>query len=579
MMKGRLIILLTLSAVCSFGTPLNVVFILIDDLSHYGITAYGANRISSTEGYFTDVEFETPRIDSLAKEGLRCDYAYAYPLCEPTRIALMSGMNNIRNYHQCKSQHASDITFGDVFQRAGYNTCMVGKWKQSRGTEEIAGKDYIYEFGWDEFCCFDVVGEGRRMIEPNLVVNGKIIDYTGIDPITNRRWFGPDIFNRYALDFIDRNKEKPFFLYYPMVLVHDEHTPTPDSLPKSVYDELDIHNRGKYGHLKGDDRRFFPDMLVYMDKMVGNVLTRLDEHGLTKDTLVIVMGDNGTKECFQHELPDGSSFVGDKGGNKEGGLHVPLLMRAPDFIPSGTVYKGLVNLTDLYPTLCEAAGIEVPNAESLDGISFWPQAVGKNASSHRNVIYTWYNGNNNSDDPEHVLEYAFTKEFKRYAPGKLYPEGRFFDLRTDLLEEFGAEKKKVPQVWNKWHYSGLDVTNLAPEQQRAYDYLGNVLEKKAYVPVKDLQMITGEAPLRGGGRKQLGYRVSPKNATRRGIIWESSDPSIASVNKFGEVTAHHKGSVRITVYSWDDASPLADLKSKEYQTEGIQDSAHITISR
>ena len=156
----------------------NVVLILIDDLNHYGVTAYGANRISEWSGLFTNKTFSTPRIDRLAYEGLRCDNAYAYPLCEPTRIALMSGQYNSRNFLRCKAQHASEITFGDVFQRAGYATGIFGKWKQTRGTKEIHGKDYIFEFGWDEFCCFDVVGEGQRFINPNLVINGKQANYS-----------------------------------------------------------------------------------------------------------------------------------------------------------------------------------------------------------------------------------------------------------------------------------------------------------------------------------------------------------------------------------------------------------------
>ena len=114
--------------------------------------------VNSVYGHFENLPTSTPRIDEIAREGVRCDMAFAYPLCENTRIALMSGLNNDRNFLHCKRQHASDITFGDTFQRAGYATGIFGKWKQTRGTREIPGKDYIYEFGWDEFCCFDVVG-------------------------------------------------------------------------------------------------------------------------------------------------------------------------------------------------------------------------------------------------------------------------------------------------------------------------------------------------------------------------------------------------------------------------------------
>jgi arylsulfatase A-like enzyme len=577
-MMFRLFITVFIACTLARAEQQNVVFILIDDLSHYGITAYGADRISSSQGFFKDVKFETPRIDSLAEEGLRCDYAYAYPLCEPTRIALMSGMNNIRNYHQCKSQHASDITFGDLFQRAGYETCMVGKWKQTRGTREIPGKDYIFEFGWDEFCCFDVITEGRRMIDPDLVVNGAVRGYKGIDPDTGRRWYGPDIFNRYALDFIERNRDKPFFLYYSMVLMHDEHTPTPDTQPERTFDNHDMLKTTEWGSsMKGDDRRYFPDMLAYTDKMVGQVLDKLKERGLDKNTLVVVMGDNGTKECFEHVLPDGSVFRGDKGSNKEGGLHVPLLLRSPARIPARTTYSGLVNVTDILPTLCEAVGIEPPNKGALDGISFWPQATGKTTNEHRDAIYTWYNGNNPSTDLENVIEYAFNKEFKRYAPSRLYPAGRFFDLRTDLFEKAGAERKKVPRAWNKWHSSGLDADKLTPEQRNGYDALGEVLSEKTYVPVKSLQVIKGEIPLKAGGTRQLKCRVSPENATRRGVIWESSDPAVATIDKFGVMTSHKKGTVEIIAYSWDDARPLATNQDEEYSREGLSDSVRISV--
>jgi arylsulfatase A-like enzyme len=284
----------------------NVVLILIDDLSHYGVTAYGADRISEWSGKFTNKIFNTPRIDRLALEGLRCDNAYVYPLCEPTRIALMSGQYNSRNFLRCKAQHASEITFGDVFKKAGYATGIFGKWKQTRGTREIHGKDYIFQFGWDEFCCFDVVGEGQRYINPSLVINGKQISYSqreDLDPATGRRWYGPDICNRHALEFIEHHKDEPFFLYYPMLLVHAEHKPTPDTRPRSVFDNFDETK-------SGDDRRFFPDMLAYMDKLIGKVVDKLDELGLRNNTLVVVMGDNGTKEPFAHVLPDGTEYPG-----------------------------------------------------------------------------------------------------------------------------------------------------------------------------------------------------------------------------------------------------------------------------
>ena len=117
-------------------THTNVVLILIDDLSHYGVTAYGANRLHSYDGEFTKEEFATESIDALAQQGIRIDRAFAYPICENTRIALMSGKRNDRNYLQPKSQHSSDITFGDAFKKAcffkgiakGYIRAMLRFW-------------------------------------------------------------------------------------------------------------------------------------------------------------------------------------------------------------------------------------------------------------------------------------------------------------------------------------------------------------------------------------------------------------------------------------------------------------------
>lgn len=555
----------------------NVVVFLIDDLSHYGVTAYGADRVTSNQELFTNESFATPRIDSLAADGLRCEYAYAYSVCEPSRVAIMTGMNNNRNFIQAKALHESQVTFGDIFQKAGYATCMVGKWKQTRGTKESPGADYISKFGWDEFLCFDVTGEGRRMIEPWMVENGTPRSFDGIDPATGRRYYGPDLINRFALNFIERHKNEPFFLYYPMLLVHDEHTPTPDTKPAKLFDEFDVEKPAEFGPMKGDERIYFPDMLNYMDKMVGNVLAKLDQLGLSDNTLVVVMADNGTKECFSHVRPDGSLYPGGKGSTAENGIRVPLLLRWPAKIPAGEVYSGLVNITDIFPTLCEAAGLSFPDLGRLDGKSFWPQATGQSSSPHREAIYTWYNANQPSTDLDTLLEYAHTRDFKRYAPHKGFPHGRFFDLRTDPLEQAGEPVVKF--TWDRWHYSGLDTANLTPEQQAAYDSLGKILESNKFTPVQGLEIINGDAPLRVGDTGTLEYRVLPAGATRQGVVWESSDPDVVSVDKFGTLAAHKPGRATITVYSWDDAYPVASNSEQTFSREGIQAKVSFEVSR
>lgn len=552
----------------------NVVLILIDDLSHYGVTAYGSNTVRARDGEFGDTKISTPSIDALAADGLRCDNAFAYPLCESTRIALMSGQLNCRNLLRPKSQHASDITFGDLFDRAGYATGIFGKWKQSRGTSDIPAKDYIYEFGWDEFCCFDVVDEGPRYINPNLVINGEVHKYAGrrdVDPQTGRRWYGPDICNRHALDFIERHKHESFFLYYPMLLVHDEHTPTPDTKPHELFDEFP-ERKHVAGSFTGDDRRFFPDMLAYMDKLIGQVVDKLEQHDLRRDTLVIVMGDNGTKETFLHILSDGSVYPGAKGSTRDGGLHVPLVLSQPGTVPSGDgghprTYSGLVDVVDILPTICEAAGVEVVPPAGIDGISFWSQVLG-DPTEHRSVIYTWYNANYYATDLSHLLRYAFDKKFKRYATDADFPAGRFFDLQKDPLERAGDREVRVN--WGHIRRSGLDVGELADDQQAAYQRLGNVIEKREHVPVTGIRLASPGERLGIGDSVQLNYQIEPSNATRRNIIWKSSNPSVLTVDKFGLVTARESGEATVTVAPWDSQFPLAAGPISEPEHSGIK---------
>lgn len=560
----------------------NVVLILIDDLSHYGVNAYGGVKINSALGRFEGLPFSTPRIDEIAREGVRCENAFAYPLCENTRIALMSGLNNDRNFLHCKRQHASDITFGDVFQRAGYATGIFGKWKQTRGTKEIPGEKYIFEFGWDEFCCFDVINDvGQRFINPHLIINGEVHDYRGrtdLDPETGRRWYGPDICNRHALSFIDKNKDRPFFLYYPMMLVHDEHKPTPDTRPESLFDNFDEVTHNRDGH-SGDDHRYIAEMINYTDRLIGKVVDRLEEHGLTDNTLIIVMGDNGTKEAFTHTLEDGSIYPGRKGGNTDNGLHVPLVIKMPSAISpenGGRTYGGLVNLTDVFPTIADAAGLDIPQREKLDGISFWKQMSGENAEEHREVIYTWYPGNNHYQNDTAILRYAFNKNFKRYAPTHLYQEGRFFDLRSDPLEREGGTYKRLR--WGVRQYAGLDLDALTPEQQAAYDMLGSVISEHDYVAVEELRIDAVKTELAAGESTSLTCEVIPPRATRFRTIWESSDPSIASIDKFGEITAHKSGEIRVRVFSWDDAYPTSNNADSTFFRSGVQDAVTITVN-
>ena len=162
------------------------------------------------------------------------------------------------------------------------------------------------------------------------------------------------------------------------------------------------------------------------------------------------------------------------------------------------------------------------------------QTLGKE-KEHRDAIYSWYNANYPYTSKETVLQYAFNKDFKRYAPSQNYPNGRFFDLRTDLLEREG--ENYVELRWGLRRYSGLDINNLTPEQKEAYDMLGQVLDNNKYIGVERLKISTPTSKVKVGEKVNLNYTLTPANATRNNIIWTSSDESIATIDKFGTVTA------------------------------------------
>ncbi|MEM9418660.1 MAG: sulfatase-like hydrolase/transferase [Planctomycetota bacterium] len=565
----------------------NIVYILIDDLSWFTMTSYGATAITSGQQHFKDVPLSMPNIDALAQGGVMCEQAYVYPICEPTRVAILSGMHNGRNFIAPKALHESQITISDVFKRAGYATGMFGKWKQTRGTKEISAADYIFRFGWDEYLCFDVANKApgwSRFLDPTLYHNGEVLHFTSEDkdPFTGRRVYGPDVCNRALLQFIDDHKDQPFFVYYPMILVHDEHTPTPDTVPASAYDNFDIKGEFKDGAMKGDARQYFPDMLAYMDKLIGKVVEKLEEHDLRDNTLIVIMGDNGTKAVFEATQPDGSKIAGGKGHSRFTGEHVGLIFNQPGTVPAGgagqtRTFSGLVDATDIYPTFLEACGIEIPNPDRIDGISVWPQVIGRANGAGRQAIFKWYNGNRKITDLEKKIEFAHTADFKRYAPHHDFPRGRFFDLRDNPWEEQG---KKGPKIgWQNFFYHGLDVNQLTMEQQQAYEMLGEVLDEKAYVAVKQLKIA---APSQAVGLHQtieLTCEVIPANATRNNVIWESSNPKVASIDKFGTVTGHEVGKATITVYSWDDANPVANPNMTEFLRDGVKDTVQIEVRR
>lgn len=263
---------LFLSILCAFigsvltaatnDRPPNVILILADDLGYETLSAYGGET------------FDTPVLDDLASDGLVFNYCYATPLCTPTRVSIMTGKYNHRNYTRFGlfPEEDADKTFGNVMKDAGYATMMAGKW-------QLGPNKMIEKMGFDETVQCDswkgFYDEGK------YTVNGKDIQNT-----ENR--YRPDIVNEYVLDFIERKQDEPFFVYYPFFLVHTPEEPSPDFHDKALIQKYKDGDKGT------PDEFVFGDMLTYMDKLIGKVVDKLEETGNRENTIILFLGDNGT---------------------------------------------------------------------------------------------------------------------------------------------------------------------------------------------------------------------------------------------------------------------------------------------
>jgi arylsulfatase A len=211
----------------------------------------------------------------------------------------------------------------------------------------------------------------------------------------------PDIMHKFAVDFIDRHKDKPFFLYYPMSQMHGPIVRTPDSS-------------------KGEDKdQLYTDNVEYMDMLVGKLMKELDRQNLRDNTVVIFVGDNGTASFGAAKATvDGKSINGRKATMDEGGSRVPLCVSWPGHTPAGKTNNDLTDFSDFFPTVAELAGAKLPEGVKIDGHSFAPQIEGRRGSP-RDWVYVELNG----------------KSYARDAKFKLRANGELLDLSEAPFKE------------------------------------------------------------------------------------------------------------------------------------------------
>jgi arylsulfatase A len=404
------------------GKKPNIVLIMADDMGYECMSANGS------------VTCKTPRLDALAAEGIRFENCHSQPICTPTRVQIMTGIYNNRNYIRFGLLDPKATTFAHLLKKAGYATCIAGKWQLANGL------DGPKHFGFDEYCLWQCSRRPSRYANPGLEINGELKDYTNGE-------YGPDIVSDYLCDFIERHKDGPFLAYYPMILPHWPFEPPPDHPDYDPTKKSSDRNR---------QSKYFFAMVGYVDKIVGKIADKLKALGIERDTLLIFTGDNGTAVGVTTKTRDGD-VPGGKGRTTDNGTHVPGVAWWPGTTPAGKVSRALIDFSDVLPTMAELAGAEVPKELDIDGHSFAPLLQGKPFKA-REWIYCWYERNGNRPR---------AREYTHNGRHKLYADGRFYDMKTDFAEQ-----------------KPLDVNALPADVKPVYAMLKAALDEKVAVTKK-----------------------------------------------------------------------------------------------
>ena len=366
---------------CATTTPVlppNLVFILADDLGYGDLGCYGSNAIS------------TPNIDRLAREGTRFTAAYSgSPVCAPSRAVLMSGLHSghtrIRNNSPSiggtletfaggaeggirLSLTASDPTVAEWLRDGGYATGIAGKW----GLAEPGTAGTPTRRGFDAWLGYLNQNHAAYYYTDHLDEND------GIRELPENRQGGRGVYSNdlmadFAVNFLQRHSNRPFFLYLPFTLPHNR---------------MEVPDLGAYADHTGwpEDARTYAAMVTRLDRYVGQLLAQLKRLRLEESTVVFFASDNGPVSAPRTEfLHSAGTLRGRKGSLHEGGIRIPMIVRWPGRVSAGRVSAEPWSFADVAPTLLELAGLPVP--AGLDGRSVAPVLTGSVGSLGERALY------------------------------------------------------------------------------------------------------------------------------------------------------------------------------------------------
>ena len=370
-----LLIALTCSLTSAAEKP-NVIFIMADDLGYGDLGCYGQKVI------------QTPEIDRLAAEGTRFTQFYAgSTVCAPSRCVLMTGLHTghatIRG-NAMVPLRPEDVTVAEIFKKAGYATGIVGKWgcgeAYTTGVPNRQGFDFWYGY-LNQWRAHNYYPDYLwRNEQPEVLLGNNILNQP--------QQYSHDLFTTEALQFIDRNKSKPFFLYLAYTIPH-------------ANNELTRCNNGDgmevpdYGPYKGKDwakpQRGHAAMISRLDGDIGRLVNKLEEANIDDNTLILFTSDNGPHRegGAKPDFFDSNGVLrGIKRDLYEGGIRVPMIARWPGTVKAGATSEQIWAMWDFLPTMADLIGIEAP--AELDGISMLPALRGESQRDHEFLYWEFH---------------------------------------------------------------------------------------------------------------------------------------------------------------------------------------------
>jgi arylsulfatase A-like enzyme len=424
-------VLLTGESADAQSRPPNILLVVADDMGYGDIGVHGVKDIP------------TPNIDALARSGIRFTDGYVTgPYCSPTRAGLMTGRYQQRFGHEFNPVNEAiglpltETTLADRLKEAGYRTAIFGKWHLGRGE-----KFHPMSRGFDEF--FGFPGGEHSYHETQAATANAILD--GRKPVATMPYLTDALGDR-AVDFIRRQKSRPFFLYLAFNAVHTPMHATEKYL-------------ARFKSIADPQRRTYAAMLSAMDDAIGRTMAAIRDEKLEEDTLVFFFSDNGgpTMEGTTINGASNGSLRGSKRQTWEGGIRVPFIVGWKGHIPPGQTDSRPVIQLDVLPTALAAAGIPVKDEWKLDGVNLLPFLTGQSKGLPHEALY-WRLGGmmairkgdwklvKTQDGP--IPSAAVLKDL---SSAGLYNLAQDIGETRNLAASNPAKAKELADQWQRWN--------------------------------------------------------------------------------------------------------------------------------